>query len=227
MKEENKDLKNILSQREQDITRNNKKQFELSEEITNLNNQISTQNLIIQKLKSETSKNVDPFTMIKKLFPVQNLTYVAQKNDEVDVNMMLFLQDNQIPLKIIRTAEGKYIYGSLKIDVFLEKSKLMVNFNGEISNFEQFNMKYLLMELNLIIQQNVCPPIKNEKFEEVPNCVSIGEMELNHDLKTKPKKETQSKLITPSKSITSNKSSSKKSDHNSKSEIMDSSKRKK
>lgn len=229
MKEENKDLKNLLSQKEQEIFKNTKKQFELSEEITSLNNQISTQNLIIQKIRNDTSKNIDSLTMIKKLFPIQNLSYVAQKNDEIDVNMMLFMQDNQIPLKIIRLAEGKYLYGSLKIDVFLEHSKLMVNLIGETSSFEQFNLKHLPLELNSIIQQNLNIPAKNEKTEEVPNCVSIGEMEINQESKIKVKKEQQqvNKSTTPSKSVTSNKSSSKKSDHNSKSEIIDSSKRKK
>ena len=229
MKEENKDLKNLLSQKEQEISKNTKKQFELSEEITSLNNQISTQNLIIQKIKSDTSKNIDSLTMIKKLFPIQNLSYIAQKNDEIDVNMMLFMQDNQIPLKIIRLAECKYLYGSLKIDVFLEHGKLMVNFNGETSSFEQFNLKHLPLELNSIIQQNLNISVKNEKTEEVPNCVSIGEMEMNQDSKVKAKKEPQqvNKSTTPSKSVTSNKSSAKKSDHNSKSEIIDSSKRKK
>ena len=230
MKEENKDLKNLLSSKEQEISKNTKKQFELSEEITSLNNQISTQNLIIQKIKNDTSKNIDSLTMIKKLFPIQNLSYVAQKNDEIDVNMMLFTQDNQIPLKIFRLAEGKYLYGSLKIDVFLEHSKLMVNLNGETSSFEQFNLKHLPLELNSIIQQNLNIPAKNEKTEEVPNCVSIGEMEMNQDskqLKVKKEQQQVNKSTTPSKSVTSNKSSSKKSDHNSKSEIIDSSKRKK
>lgn len=223
MKEENKDLKNLLSQKEQEISKNTKKQFELSEEITSLNNQISTQNLIIQKMRNDTSKNIDSLTMIKKLFPIQNLSYIAQKNDEIDVNMMLFMQDNQIPLKIIRLAEGKYLYGSLKIEVFLEHGKLMVNLNGEASSFEQFNLKHLPLELNSIIQQNLNISLKTEKTEEVPNCASIDEMEINQDNKVKGKKETQhlNKMTTPSKSVTSNKSSSKKS------EIVDSSKRKK
>ena len=172
MKEENKDLKDRMSVKEEEMNKINRNQFEIYEDLTISNNKISTQNLLIQKLKAEINKINDPVIQIRKLFPIQNLNYIAMKNDEIDVNVMLFLQDSQIPLKIVRIGEGKYLYGSLKIDVFLEKTKLMVNYNNEISSFDEFNSKHLSFELNYIIQQSF-----GNKNEEMTKEISVGEID--------------------------------------------------
>lgn len=153
MRKENEELKMWISKKDQDLERSHKKQFEISEEISLINNKLTTQNLLIQKLSSELKKTENPLSISKKMLINQNSGYSAQKNNEIDVNLMLYLQDNPIPIKISRISDGKYLYGSLKIDIFLENSKLLVSYNNEKTTLDDFNKNHLFGELNEVINQ--------------------------------------------------------------------------
>lgn len=154
MRNETEDLKNELSLKEEQISKAHKKQFDLSEEITLLNNKLSSQNMTIQKLSQDLKKIENPINLTKKLLNNQNPNYFAQKNDEIDINLMLFLQENPLPIKITRISEGKYMYGATKVEISLENFKLFVNCgNNEKKTLEEFNKSQLFREINEILSQ--------------------------------------------------------------------------
>ena len=159
----------------------------------------------IQKINSDLKTSKEDLNLLKKLFPNQNNNYIAQKNDEIDVNLMLYLQDKQIPLKISRLSEGKYLYGSLKIELILENSRLMANFKNEVLSFDDFNKIHLVHEMMETYQINL-----KSKIDDI-NTVKSSE-NIPHEIsqeKIKQKKEPN-KFSTPVKPTSVSKNSSGK-----------------
>ena len=70
-------------------------------------------------LYCEIKKAQDPIIFVKTNFPNPNSNYSAQKNDEIDHNIMVYIQENPLPIKITKISQGKYFYGSLKIEIYL------------------------------------------------------------------------------------------------------------
>lgn len=203
MKRENQDLKDEISQKDEQIAKARKKQFDLSEELTLATNKISVHNATLQKLAQELKKAENPLNFTKKLLNNQNPSYFAQKNDEIDINLMLFLQENPLPVKITRVSEGKYLYGASKIEISLENFKLFVTCgNNEKKTLEEFNKTQLFREINEILSQFYGKV--EENVAKLPSDVQI--------LEAKDEKKPQSKKFTPQKANSQQKPATKSKD---------------
>lgn len=204
-----------MRKKEEELSLNQEKQVKLSEETENLKNKMSSQNLTIHKLKTKITELNDPLVIAQNLWEenIEVFGYKALKSDEIDQNLMFSLQQSKIPIKMTRISEGKYCYGSLKIELMIENSKLMANFDGQVVSFEEFNRKHLLEELKKLI---------NLSQKEEVSLYSPNEFEEN-----KPKKELQqqtnqrflsphTKMSTASNPSKANPAKEKESDSNQK-----------
>lgn len=127
---------------------------------------------MIQNLTSEIKKAQDPIAFVKKYFPNPNNNYSAEKNDEIDVNLKLYLLENKLPIKITKISSGTYFYGSLKIEIYLENCCLMVKFNNEKIFLDDFNKTYLMKELSaMFYQNNNDKKMENNIKQDVPEII--------------------------------------------------------
>lgn len=78
-----------------------------------------------------------------------NLVYVALKEDQVDVALADYLavQDIPVPIRFTRQGGGNYLFGSKKIYIKYENSKLLVRVGGGFTGIDEFLKIYTPVEL--------------------------------------------------------------------------------
>ena len=79
----------------------------------------------------------------------QNMVYVALRDDPVDVALAdhLAVQEPPVPIKFTRQGGGNYLFGTKKIYVKFENSKLLVRVGGGFTGIDEFLKIYTPVEL--------------------------------------------------------------------------------
>ena len=74
--------------------------------------------------------------------------HVPIKSDPIDVALAEYLNTKSVPIKFTRQDPGNYIFGSTKIHIKLENSKLIVKVRGGFTSIEEFLNIYTPLEIS-------------------------------------------------------------------------------
>lgn len=85
----------------------------------------------------------------------RNPPYVPVKDDQVDIALSEFLNNRQIPVPVqfVRTDPGNYNFGTRKIYIKIENSRLLVRIGGGFTGMEEFVDIYTPIELERLDSQ--------------------------------------------------------------------------
>ena len=87
--------------------------------------------------------------------PVKKVkAYKAVKGDPVDELMQFHLQKNNCTLKVVRTAPGKYLFGTKNIMAKVINGKLVIRVGGGYMGADEFIQQYGPMEMAKVMEAN-------------------------------------------------------------------------
>lgn len=151
--------------------------FKSSEELMLQINENKSQNLRMQTL-------IEDQIFYKKIifagfscFPIieENTKYFAKTNDEIDQKINEFLKINPgFPVKIIRIREGKYEFGSKKINIENINNSLWVETDKGLLSFSDFIVQSTFQEIRIKIEEEEKKFNSELSSEELINKNSIN-----------------------------------------------------
>lgn len=78
----------------------------------------------------------------------QQVVHVPVKSDPVDVALAEYVNSKEIPVKFTRQENGNYLFGSSKVHIKLENSKLIVKIKGGTTSIKEFLDIYTQIEIS-------------------------------------------------------------------------------
>jgi len=94
----------------------------------------------------------------------------VKKDDEIDMRLREIMIKTKVPIKFIRIGEGLYIFGSKRVHVKIQNSKLVIRIGGGYMYVEEFIKLYAQQEL---------AKLKNSKEESMLKNVETHEYDLD------------------------------------------------
>ena len=96
----------------------------------------------IDQKEEELESLKDTMGQVKK----RHIVHTAVKGDPVDQTLADIVNSKEIPVKFTRLDGGNYLFGSTKVYLKLENSKLLAKIKGGFISIEDFLSTYLPIE---------------------------------------------------------------------------------
>lgn len=98
----------------------------------------------VDKQESQLESLQSTMGQVKK----RQALHVPVKSDPIDLALAEFINSKSIPIKFTRQESGNYLFGSTKIHIKLENSKLIVKVRGGFTSIEEFLNIYTPLEIS-------------------------------------------------------------------------------
>lgn len=149
-------MKNLIQQYEDNENLYKTTIFKSSEELMLQINENKSQNLRMQTLIEDQIFYKKIIFVGFSCFPIieENNNYLAKRNDEIDQKLSEFLKVNPgYPVKILRIKEGKYEFGSRKINIKNINNNLWVETDKGFLSFSDFIIQTTFQEIRISIEE--------------------------------------------------------------------------
>jgi hypothetical protein len=95
----------------------------------------------------------------------QQVLHIPLKSDPVDVALADYVNSNKVPIKFTRQENGNYLFGSTKVYIKLENSKLIVKVKGGSTSIKEF----LDIYTNIEVERSSSPKSIKSKASSRPS----------------------------------------------------------